>query len=332
MDHPKCQNPAAKKANLTPFAKTKWQILLLFGIFLITITILISKEWIFAQSVSISAVVPDTSATPVPTPASAPTPAPSGGGGGGGGGSVAIKNIVTVSGRAYPLSKVTLLKDGQKAITTVAGPDANFEMSLTGLSAGQYTLAVYSEDKEGRRSSLFSFPVSVTKGAITRIGGIFLAPTITVDKKEVAPGDTVTFFGQSAPQAVVTITVNSVTRRFVKTETDESGVYLVQWDTSPLEIGKHMAQSKTTLKKEISPLSLPVEFEVTSTPETESELKSAAPFVASDLNQDNHVDLVDFSVLAYWYKRPLPPSDFDLNNDAKIDLVDFSIMAFYWSG
>jgi hypothetical protein len=49
------------------------------------------------------------------------------------------------------------------------------------------------------------------------------------------------------------------------------------------------------------------------------------------------VNLVDFSIAAYWYKRPLS-ADFKvkeaakLNGDGKIDLVDFSIMAYYWTG
>jgi hypothetical protein len=49
------------------------------------------------------------------------------------------------------------------------------------------------------------------------------------------------------------------------------------------------------------------------------------------------VNLVDFSIAAYWYKRTLK-TDFipieaqRLSGDGKVDLVDFSIMAYYWSG
>ena len=51
-----------------------------------------------------------------------------------------------------------------------------------------------------------------------------------------------------------------------------------------------------------------------------------------DMNNDKRVNLVDFSVVAYWYKRPSPPATVDLNNDGKVDLVDFSILAYYWTG
>jgi hypothetical protein len=57
----------------------------------------------------------------------------------------------------------------------------------------------------------------------------------------------------------------------------------------------------------------------------------------ADLNCDGRVNLVDFSIAAYWYKRPLNDAfkaiEKDrLNGDGKIDLIDFSIMAYYWTG
>ncbi len=50
-----------------------------------------------------------------------------------------------------------------------------------------------------------------------------------------------------------------------------------------------------------------------------------------DLNQDTRVDLIDFSVLIYWFERDGFPEEFDLNKDGIIDIVDFSIMMSYWT-
>jgi Dockerin type I domain len=52
----------------------------------------------------------------------------------------------------------------------------------------------------------------------------------------------------------------------------------------------------------------------------------------SDVNDDNKINIVDFSIAAYWYKRSSPPASVDLNSDGKVDIVDFSIMAFNWTG
>jgi hypothetical protein len=56
-----------------------------------------------------------------------------------------------------------------------------------------------------------------------------------------------------------------------------------------------------------------------------------------DVNSDCKVNLVDFSITAYWYKRDLSAAFTaielaKLNGDGKVTLADFSIMAYYWTG
>ena len=50
-----------------------------------------------------------------------------------------------------------------------------------------------------------------------------------------------------------------------------------------------------------------------------------------DLNNDNRVDLVDFSILLFNWGVP-KDSIADLNKDGKVDLVDFSILLYWWTG
>ncbi len=248
-------------------------------------------------------------------------------GGGGGGGYTPVTRVI-FSGRAYPLSRVILLKDAQLAVQTIAGPDANFQIDLSGLSAGNYIFCLYSEDSQARRSSLFTFPISITHGATTNISGIFIAPTIDVDKSEVKRGDNLAIFGQSAADSEITISINSDQEIFKKTQADNSGIYLYNLDTAPLEIGQHFTKSKAALNGEISSFSKAVSFAVG----TITVPKEIAEYGEADLNRDCRIDLVDFSIAAYWYKRSSPPANIDLNSDGKVDLVDFSIMAYYWTG
>mgnify|MGYP001568301025 CR=1 FL=1 len=269
------------------------------------------------------------------------TPASAGGGGGGGGGSGGggsgnSQTGVIFEGRAYPLSKVTVLKDGQIAVTTIAGPDSKFSISLTNLSAGDYNFSLYGEDNAGRRSSLFSFPVKITTGVVTKISGIFITPTLAVDKQEVKQGDNLAIFGQTAPNANVTVNVNSPTPLFFSTNSDLAGVYLYNLDTAPLELGQHSAKSKAATSSEISAFGVATAFKVG----TQNVLVGPIPVGCSlkaDLNCDGRVNLVDFSIAAFWYRRPIS-AEFavkeknQLNGDGKIDLIDFSIMAYYWTG
>lgn len=265
---------------------------------------------------------------------SAPAASPPAQSGGGGGGYLAPATGVVFSGRAYPKSTVTLLKDGQIIVVTIAGPDARFEVDVSGLAAGNYTFAIYGEDSQGLRSSLFTFPVFITSGVTTKIGGIFIAPTIAVDKSEVKRGDNIAIFGQSAPTSEITISVNSDEEVFVKKMSDASGAYLLNFDTSVLEIGQHNTKSKVALNGDISSFSKVIGFTV-GTKNIKAELPRA--ITKGDVNNDRRVNLVDFSIAAYWYKRSLSASFMVvekglLNGDGKVDLVDFSIMAFYWTG
>lgn len=253
---------------------------------------------------------------------------PSGGGGGGEYVYVAPVTGVIFSGQAYPNAIVTLLKDAQVATTIVAGADANFSISISGLSAGNYIFSVYSKDNNGMRSSLLPFPVSVTSGTITNMSGIFIAPTIAVDKSEVKRGDNIAIFGQSAPNGEITIVVNSDQEFFGTTTADKNGVYLYSFDTTPLNMGQYFTKSKVALNGTISSFGQIISFVVG----TKTILAKSTTPVKGDLNGDGRINLVDFSIMAYWYKRPNPPATVDLNGDGKVDLVDFSIMAYYWTG
>nr|MDQ3015064.1 dockerin type I repeat-containing protein [bacterium] len=196
-----------------------------------------------------------------------------------------------------------------------------------------FLFSVYGEDKNKLRSGVLTFPVTLTAGVTVDVTGIFISPTLDVDKEYVKKGNTITFFGQTSPASDVTITVNSEQEFFVRSKADTQGVYLHQFDSSVLELGDHHAKSKSIAGAEISPYSNTVAFKV-GDKDIPKENKICTK---GDLNNDCRVNLVDFSIAAYWYKRPLAgeiiPKEVErLNGDGKIDLVDFSIMAYYWTG
>ncbi len=264
-----------------------------------------------------------------------------GGGGGGSGGSgssgLTIKPITSIrfSGYAYPLSKVSILQDAQLVLTTIAGPDAKFDASLTNLSSGYFTFSLRAEDEDGHLSPLFTFPVYVTYGASTHVSGIFLAPTVSTDKKEVKKGETIVIFGKTVPQSRVVISVSSQQETFKQTKSNQEGVYLVNFDTSFLEEGEHLARAKAESQGIFSPWSSVVKFVV-----SDISIKRDSSVCENrfgDLNCDGKINLVDFSILAYWYKKSLSPEfsikeKNQLNGDGRVDLVDFSILAYYWTG
>jgi len=263
------------------------------------------------------------------------------GGGGSGGGSggnpppAPQGATVQFSGWAYPNESVVLLKDGQIAITTVAGGDAAFQMSLSGLSAGDYIFSVYGIDDKGNKSVPLPFSETLTSGATTNVSGIFISPTISVDKSQVKKGDNLVIFGQAAASSTVTIGVHSNPELFVQTTSGGNGAYLYTFDTSVLDYGSHFTESKAALQNEISSFGAQISFSV-GNKDVPYQAQSSCPLARKgDLNCDGHIDLVDFSIMAYCYERsPLPSQCFkaDLNRDNTVNLVDFSILASNWTG
>ena len=267
--------------------------------------------------VSISALVGV--AEPVLPPNSRPTA-----------GSLSIPTIVNFKGMAYPLSKIYILKDGQVATTTTADKFANFSVSLMGLNTNTYTFSVYSEDSSKRKSSFFSFPLFITSGTTVNISNIFLSPTIDVNKIEVKKGDNLIIFGQSNPNNEVSISVRLNREYLYKVFSNTMGAYLYNLNTSLLEVGKYQSKSRSTINGQTSLYNTPISFSVSD----KNILKDteACSTLRGDLNCDNRVNLIDFSIMAYWYNKINPPQKVDLNGDNKINLVDFSIMVFNWTG
>ena len=252
----------------------------------------------------------------------------------GGGGISAPATLVNFSGWAYPYSNVILLKDAQVAAMTIVGADSNFTINLTGLAGGSYVFSVYARDEDNRRSPLQNFPLVLKAGATTNVSGIFIAPTITLDKSEVKRGDNLAISGYSAANSNITITIDAGSGLIVQTKANKVGAYSYNFDTSSLDYGTYNVKSRASINNQfISGVSFILNFKV-STRNAPVEIGTLAK---GDLNNDNYVNLIDFSIAAYWYGRVLS-SDFreiekeKLNGDGLINLVDFSILGYYWTG
>ncbi len=265
-------------------------------------------------------------------PAPQTTVGAGGGGGGGSGPSYVPTNTINVIARgvAYPGSKVTLTKDGQFVGSSQAGPDARFEIDQSGIGDGTFTFGVSATDYRGVKSSLFTFTVSLTSGVTTVISGIFIPPTISIDKQEVRRGDPLTVIGQSAPQAIVSMLFHSAEGLVKSTNADSKGLWAYQFDTLNLDYGKHTTQARSATGTDISTFSQLLGFTV-GTKNVDMPAAVGCKIIG-DLNGDCRVDLADFSIMLYWYHRDNPPAYVDLSGDGKIDLIDFSILAYHWTG
>jgi hypothetical protein len=254
---------------------------------------------------------------------------------GGGGGAIlpVLGTQLVISGTAYPLAKITLLKNALVQQVAYADLEAKFAINLNNLEAGWFNLVLYAHDSDGNQSASYSLPVYVTYGAITTVNGVVIAPTLRLDRLRVQQGELVNISGQTAPSASLRISVKTVINRDLTLQADQGGWYYYKLATDNLAIGNYLLLARSDYKNISSPESLAASLFLTARDETlPLPDKPVACQIRADFNSDCKINLVDFSILAYWYKRPNVPARLDLQKNGVIDLADFSVMAYYWTG
>jgi hypothetical protein len=238
--------------------------------------------------------------------------------------------IIILKGRAYPGALVTARQSGSIIATTTAGPDATFEISRI-VDPGIYTFTVFAEDDSGVVGNSFSISLSLSEGTTTTVSGIFLGPTIAISDTEVQVGDTVTVFGTTVPNAEVTIFFSSDPFQ-AAAFADGDGTWEhseIATSGNGLEIGDHGARAKAEAPDSaISEYSKTVSFSVVA--EGGAACNGKSP---GDQNCDGSVDLVDFSILLFYWQSTSPANPrADINDDNIVNITDFSIMLYYWTG
>ncbi len=246
---------------------------------------------------------------------------------GSGGGSIVIPHTaVRFSGLAYPYADITLLEGNVKR-ATVTGDDMGY-FTITLEEDGERPIAytLFATDISGNKSLLINYYLLIHSGYLTHVSGIRFAPTIVLDKAEAREGDYVSVIGYSVPEEYLEIIITGKEKKSFTLVSSKDGAYKIILPLSGLPTGDYIVSAKYINDTRISKL---VKLVIGDTTILNTDAFSDIP---GDYNLDMKVDLVDFSILAFWYGKESPPPSVDTNRDGTIDLVDFSILAFWWTG
>lgn len=242
-------------------------------------------------------------------------------------------DVAVFRGMAYPGSTISLLKNGIVMAEIPANPNGTFEIHIRNLYPGTYSFGIRAQDGAGLTSKLLVFTVFVSSSVATIVEGIFVPPTITSDKIEVKKGNQITFQGASVPdtEVRVSLTFDGELIKKVKAGADGSWIYIL--DSSDLSLGDYLAKARALTANDISPYSDTITFRVGDTNRLRPKASNLFGYrKRCDLNDDGRVNLLDFSIMAFWYKRLTFPPKVDLNSDKNINLTDLSILAYCWTG
>ncbi len=237
---------------------------------------------------------------------------------------------VTITGFTAPRSAVTFLVDGKIAKTATAGGDGEYTVVLDLIARGAYTFGVYSTDASRIKSSTFSTSFTVTGARASNLSNIMIPPSILVSPDPATPGNPISISGYTLPNATVTIENekegSAASRKVFTATSNSSGAWSVSVDSNGFSNGTYKVRAKA------------VQASGQQTNFSNYTLygvgQAATRALNTDLNRDGKVNLVDFSILLFWWGTAggdsNPPAD--INADAKVNLTDFSILLFNWTG
>lgn len=261
--------------------------------------------------------------------------ADSGGGSTGGGGSSGKggqdeplgDTQVSITGKAFPNATVHILIDGDDVGTVRTNSRGDFLFN-TVTDPGTASFGFWAVDFAGTRSLTVNTTFDVTQGAVTSLTGIMIPPTLKVSNTNPNPGETITLSGQTVPNATVEVSIDNGKKMLTATA-DATGAWSTLFNTGTVSTDTHTLKARfstgTGALKTESPYGTVLSLFVG----VEGKATSNA-----DLNRDGKVNLIDFSILVFWWGttggNSNPPADINLN--AKVGLEDFSILLFNWTG
>lgn len=251
-------------------------------------------------------------------------------GGGSGSGTIGTVATVSLSGFSFPNAKLTLLKDGQVATTLIANADGTFQITINGLTFGNYQLSIFAEDPQGVVSNPHTINVAAFSPIPYSFSGIIIPPTINSSALVVKIGTNFNVYGYAAIGSSVGLEIPGV--GFLGSAiADSTGFYRITATANGFA-GTYSLRARATLGTVSSQFSRPIQVLFTNSDVPDQQVPPTQYAMCVDYNHDQRVNLIDFSILLFWFGKVNPPSTVDCNGDRVIDIKDFSILMYFWTG
>ncbi len=241
-------------------------------------------------------------------------------------------SMIYIEGKTIPNSLIKILKDGKILIYARSDKEGNFSQSIYGFYNGSYSFGIIAETKDKLKTNIVNFNVELRAGSYVSVSNVYISPSIKNTGSLVIGKDlNIEGYGIANSQIqILLIDKKDKKETLLKTvNTDKHGYYEYKIDTKNLNEGDYRIYSKNIIENIAVGSSKYLDVSLTKDSNNNSEIVKQK--VRCDLNGDNNVNLIDFSILLFHWLRS-DYSDGDFNNDKIVDVKDFSIMAYNWSG
>ncbi len=296
--------------------------------FLLLISFYSQLEKVEAQTISSTSTVSVSAQVKDPNPI---PPAGGGGGGGGGGGAITFGGDLLLSGRFAPNMSISVMESGALLQVIQTDGQGNFATKLPNLPQGYYQVKLTAYEANNRNfetSTLLS--LFVTSRSETTFANIKFPPLFQSSRSSFLPGEAIPVTVKSSPFTQFEQFLDNML--IISSSTNERGIFNTSFKER-LTLGKHEIKLRERSGTSTLPFGRIYSFDIALTKnEPKGNKDGAGCPVKGDFNGDCKVNIIDFSLLAYWHKKSGFLPKYDLNNDRKISIKDFSILSFYWTG
>ena len=232
-----------------------------------------------------------------------------------------------ISGLAAPYTYV-IINDGSVVLgTAYTGLDGYYSRLFTGIPGGTHSMSFYGIDQDNRNTSTISVDIDTPEYQRTTLTDQLLSPTLQVNDISITPGEAIYATGSAAPNTTINIFTDSPLRSYTTTASSSGEWSYTISDSGNYSPGDYrlytMAQTAIGIQSIFSPA---IMFTISGTQGTGG--TACGDISEGDLNCDSSINLVDFSILMYYWGTDSEAADISL--DGVVDLTDFSIMMYYW--
>ncbi|NMB56613.1 hypothetical protein GYA19_01590 [Candidatus Beckwithbacteria bacterium] len=233
---------------------------------------------------------------------------------------------LTISGYTSPYAFVFFSENGTIVGTVTANEDGYFAKYLNGLNGGTHSFRIYGIDNVSRTTSSVDLEVETPVYQHINVSNLILSPTIELNDNEIEQGDNVVVSGKSVPESNISLFTESPLRTYYTTSDINGNWAYTITDTNEYIVGDYKVYSLVQKDAFQSLFSNTLIFTVAS--DTGSSGNPSCDISHGDLNCDNITNLIDFSILMYYWGTNNALAD--MNTDRIVNLIDFSIMMYYW--
>jgi len=235
---------------------------------------------------------------------------------------------VVISGNSAPGTFITITENRTVIGTDTAGVGGAFNKYLTGLSPGTHTFTIYGVDMSSRTTSLLDVTAITPIYQETTISDLLLSPTIEISSAVVNQDDDLISWGSAIIDGDISIFTEPHLRTYYTSATE-----LGNWAYTLDNIAEYIPGDYhiySLVQNDLGSQSLfsnALQFTV------ESDIsggggEACGDISRGDLNCDDSTNLIDFSILMYYWGSTNTTAD--IVSDSIVNLYDFSVMMYYW--